>query len=175
MEQDAGVSLFDRAGRRLSLTEAGQKLVATAERVEAIFIRDVMGLSSNSKDICGPVRMSIGSPTVRLIIWRCDTCSFSSAPTPIPSGSLAAFKRTAKVSSPLEPAEDRWRRASPASSRLGTYALAQRNELLPPSEKAQPWWPKFTNALPKTERWYLGRGRFHGTASQGSVAGNETY
>ncbi len=57
MEREAGVILFERAGRRLALTAEGEKLVASAEKVESIVLREVMNLSGEMKQITGHVRV----------------------------------------------------------------------------------------------------------------------
>jgi DNA-binding transcriptional LysR family regulator len=57
LEREAGVPLFDRAGRRLVLTAEGDKLVLAAERLESIIIRDVMTLSEDHEHIAGHVRI----------------------------------------------------------------------------------------------------------------------
>lgn len=57
LEEDAGVALFDRAGRRLSLTDEGVRLLAAAERLEAIVIRDVLSLGDRPREISGKVRV----------------------------------------------------------------------------------------------------------------------
>ena len=57
LEAQTGVPLFDRAGRRLSLTEAGAKLLAAGEKVESIVIRDIMSLGESHQEIAGRVRI----------------------------------------------------------------------------------------------------------------------
>jgi DNA-binding transcriptional LysR family regulator len=57
LEEETGVSLFERAGRRLALTAEGDKLVLAAERLESIIIRDVMSLSGDREHITGQVRI----------------------------------------------------------------------------------------------------------------------
>lgn len=57
LEEKMGVSLFERAGRRLSLTSEGSKLLAAAERLESIIIRDVMSLRESNREISGRVRI----------------------------------------------------------------------------------------------------------------------
>lgn len=57
LEREAGVPLFDRAGRRLSLTSEGEKLALAAEKLESIIIRDVMSLSADREHITGHVRI----------------------------------------------------------------------------------------------------------------------
>jgi DNA-binding transcriptional LysR family regulator len=57
LEEETGVSLFERAGRRLTLTSEGDKLVLAAEKLESIIIRDVMSLSEDRKRITGQVRI----------------------------------------------------------------------------------------------------------------------
>ncbi len=60
LEEKTGVLLFERAGRRLSLTEEGRKLLCAAERLESIIIKDVMILGESQQLIAGKVR--IGAP-----------------------------------------------------------------------------------------------------------------
>ena len=57
LEEHMGVSLFDRAGRRLNLTDEGAKLLAAAEKLESIIIRDVLSLGESHQEICGRVRI----------------------------------------------------------------------------------------------------------------------
>jgi DNA-binding transcriptional LysR family regulator len=57
LEREAGVTLFERAGRRLALTAEGKKLVVSAEKVESIVLREVMNLSGEMKKITGHVRI----------------------------------------------------------------------------------------------------------------------
>jgi DNA-binding transcriptional LysR family regulator len=57
LEERTGVPLFERAGRRLSLTEEGTKLVAAAEKLESIILRDVMSLGESRQEIAGRVRI----------------------------------------------------------------------------------------------------------------------
>jgi len=57
LEKNMGVALFDRAGRRLTLTEEGAKLVCAAERLEAIIIRDILSLGESGQEISGRVRI----------------------------------------------------------------------------------------------------------------------
>lgn len=57
LEEATGVPLFDRAGRRLRLTEQGTKLLAAAERLESIIIRDVLSLEETRQEISGRVRI----------------------------------------------------------------------------------------------------------------------
>lgn len=57
LEQQAGVPLFDRAGRRLALTAEGRMLVESAEKLESIILREVVGLRDAREDIVGPVRI----------------------------------------------------------------------------------------------------------------------
>jgi DNA-binding transcriptional LysR family regulator len=57
LEEQTGVPLFDRAGRRLSLTEAGARLLAAGEKVESIIIRDIMSLGESNREIAGRVRI----------------------------------------------------------------------------------------------------------------------
>jgi DNA-binding transcriptional LysR family regulator len=57
LEENMGVALFHRVGRRLSLTKEGAKLLCAAERLESIMIRDVLSLGEGSQGICGRVRI----------------------------------------------------------------------------------------------------------------------
>jgi DNA-binding transcriptional LysR family regulator len=57
LEEQTGVPLFDRAGRRLSLTEAGARLLAAGEKVESIIIPDIMSLGESHREIAGRVRI----------------------------------------------------------------------------------------------------------------------
>jgi len=57
LEREAGVTLFERAGRRLALTAEGEKLVVSAEKVESIVLREIMNLSGEMKQITGHVRV----------------------------------------------------------------------------------------------------------------------
>ena len=57
LEENLGVALFDRAGRRLSLTKEGAKLLSAAERLEAIIIREVLSLGESDGEITGRVRI----------------------------------------------------------------------------------------------------------------------
>ena len=57
LEERTGVPLFDRAGRRVSLTEEGARLLAAAEKLESIIIRDVLSLGESRQDISGRVRI----------------------------------------------------------------------------------------------------------------------
>jgi DNA-binding transcriptional LysR family regulator len=57
LEEQTGVPLFDRAGRRLKLTEEGAKLLAAGEKVESIIIRDIMSLGESHQEISGRVRI----------------------------------------------------------------------------------------------------------------------
>lgn len=57
LEHEAGVSLFERAGRRLALTPEGERLLESAEKLESIIIREVLNLSAERERIVGPVRI----------------------------------------------------------------------------------------------------------------------
>ena len=57
LEREAGVILFERAGRRLSLTAEGNKLKASAEKLESIILREILSLSGERDRIEGPVRI----------------------------------------------------------------------------------------------------------------------
>jgi len=60
LEEDIGAKLFDRAGRRLKITPAGQSLMTIAARMESIVLREVGAISQQAVDISGKVR--IGAP-----------------------------------------------------------------------------------------------------------------
>jgi DNA-binding transcriptional LysR family regulator len=49
--------VFDRAGRRLSLTDEGRKLMAAAEKLESIILRDVLTLNETRQEVSGRVRV----------------------------------------------------------------------------------------------------------------------
>lgn len=57
LERETGVPLFERAGRRLTLTREGEKLVGAAERLESIVLQEVMSLSADVTKIAGQVRI----------------------------------------------------------------------------------------------------------------------
>jgi DNA-binding transcriptional LysR family regulator len=57
LEEKTGVSLFDRAGRRLRLTEDGARLLQAAEKLESIIIRDVQSLGEARQHVSGRVRI----------------------------------------------------------------------------------------------------------------------
>jgi DNA-binding transcriptional LysR family regulator len=57
LEEKMGVTLFDRAGRRLSLTKEGARLLEAAEKVESIIISEVQSLGESRKQIAGRVRI----------------------------------------------------------------------------------------------------------------------
>ncbi|MET3723591.1 LysR family transcriptional regulator [Sphingomonas trueperi] len=57
LEEQTRVRLFDRAGRRLSLTSEGEKLLRAAERLDSIVVRDVLNLRDEGERIVGPVRI----------------------------------------------------------------------------------------------------------------------
>lgn len=60
LEQDLGVLLFERAGRRTRITERGAELLLTAERVESLMLRNVAGLGETAGALTGRVRL--GAP-----------------------------------------------------------------------------------------------------------------
>lgn len=60
LEEGIGAKLFDRAGRRLKITPAGQNLMTVAARMESIVLREVGAISQQAADISGKVR--IGAP-----------------------------------------------------------------------------------------------------------------
>lgn len=55
--RQSGVQLFQRAGRRLALTNEGAKLVLAAEKLESIVLKEVLSLAGERKRIVGPVRI----------------------------------------------------------------------------------------------------------------------
>ncbi len=57
LEREAAIQLFDRAGKRLTLTAEGAKLVAAAEKLESIIIKEVQPLSGERGRIVGAVRV----------------------------------------------------------------------------------------------------------------------
>jgi DNA-binding transcriptional LysR family regulator len=57
LEREAGVQLFERAGRRLALTPEGEKVVLAAEKLESTILREVLNLSGEREQIVGPVRL----------------------------------------------------------------------------------------------------------------------
>ena len=57
LEEQTGVALFDRAGRRLSITEDGARLLEAAERLESIIIRDILPLGEARQRVSGRVRI----------------------------------------------------------------------------------------------------------------------
>lgn len=57
LEREAGVPLFERAGRRLAVTEEGMRLAEAAERLESIILREVMTLAETRSHIAGRVRV----------------------------------------------------------------------------------------------------------------------
>lgn len=57
LEREAGVPLFERAGRRLVLTVEGEKLAEAARKLETIILREVLNLSDDRDRIVGPVRI----------------------------------------------------------------------------------------------------------------------
>lgn len=57
LEREAGVQLFERAGRRLALTAEGEKLRVSAEKLESIILREIVSLSGEGDRIAGPVRI----------------------------------------------------------------------------------------------------------------------
>lgn len=60
LEKHLGARLFDRAGRRLRITAAGERLRGAAERLEAIMLREVAAIADDGEGIGGRVR--IGAP-----------------------------------------------------------------------------------------------------------------
>jgi DNA-binding transcriptional LysR family regulator len=57
LEREAGVPLFERAGRRLALTAEGEKLASSAQKLESIILREVLNLSNERERIVGQVRI----------------------------------------------------------------------------------------------------------------------
>lgn len=60
LEARLGARLFDRAGRRLRITPAGERLRASAQRVESIMLGEVAAIAGDEGGIAGCVR--IGAP-----------------------------------------------------------------------------------------------------------------
>ncbi len=60
LENQLGVRLFERAGRRMRITDVGKSLRATAETMESVMLQRVDMLRSNEIDVSGRVR--IGAP-----------------------------------------------------------------------------------------------------------------
>lgn len=57
LEQEIGLTLFDRGARRLNLTPEGAQLMDTAGRMESIILRDVQGAVESRRAIAGRVRI----------------------------------------------------------------------------------------------------------------------
>lgn len=57
LEREAGVPLFERAGRRLAVTEEGMRLAEATEKLESIILREVMMLAETRSHIAGRIRM----------------------------------------------------------------------------------------------------------------------
>lgn len=57
LEQALGVLLFERAGRRLRLTEEGKQLLATTEKIESLVMKEVANLEEQQGDLRGRVRI----------------------------------------------------------------------------------------------------------------------
>jgi DNA-binding transcriptional LysR family regulator len=57
LEEQLNVTLFDRAGKRLRMTEEGKKLLSATETLESVILRDVMNLNESSATISGHVRI----------------------------------------------------------------------------------------------------------------------
>ena len=57
LERSAGAPLFERAGRRLSITVEGERLAAAAVKLESIILREVLCLSEIRAAISGRVRI----------------------------------------------------------------------------------------------------------------------
>jgi DNA-binding transcriptional LysR family regulator len=57
LEEKTKVPLFDRAGRRLSMTEDGAKFLVAAEKMESIILREVVSLGEARHEIRGRVRI----------------------------------------------------------------------------------------------------------------------
>ncbi|MGO4740308.1 LysR family transcriptional regulator [Bosea sp. 2KB_26] len=60
LETELAVRLFDRAGRRLAMTEGGLRLADAAAKMEAIYLGEAAGLAQNTDRLAGRVR--IGAP-----------------------------------------------------------------------------------------------------------------
>ncbi|PZO69799.1 MAG: hypothetical protein DI636_06770 [Pelagerythrobacter marensis] len=57
LEKEAGVPLFGKAGRRLSITPAGTRMASAAEKMEAIVLREAMTFLEEASRIAGTVRI----------------------------------------------------------------------------------------------------------------------
>ncbi|QDL93322.1 LysR family transcriptional regulator [Paroceanicella profunda] len=57
LEERMGLVLFERAARRIKITEEGLKLFAATERIESIVLRDVMQICEQEVDLAGRVRI----------------------------------------------------------------------------------------------------------------------
>ncbi|WP_084583494.1 LysR family transcriptional regulator [Sphingomonas azotifigens] len=57
LERETDLQLFERAGRRLTLTAEGERLAAAAEKLESIIFREVLSLASERRRIAGAVRL----------------------------------------------------------------------------------------------------------------------
>lgn len=57
LEQRMDVALFERAGRRIRITEDGSRLLAATEKIESVIVRDVMDLGKRDADVAGRVRI----------------------------------------------------------------------------------------------------------------------
>lgn len=60
LEESLGVQLFERAGRRLRITSAGEELRRSAAKLESIVLREIGGLGAETTGMTGRVR--IGAP-----------------------------------------------------------------------------------------------------------------
>ena len=58
LEQDLGIALFDRSGRRISLTAAGRILLAAAEELERISKGCVQEINSLKTELCGELTVA---------------------------------------------------------------------------------------------------------------------
>lgn len=58
LEEDLGIAVFERVGRRLILTEAGQRLVADLREMGAAADRVAMSAAAQSQSVEGVVRIT---------------------------------------------------------------------------------------------------------------------
>src|SRR6476661_1146116 len=68
LEREAGVTLLERDGRRLALTDAGRTLVAHADTVLAQLERAEAELASASEEVTGTLRVAAFSSYARSVL-----------------------------------------------------------------------------------------------------------
>lgn len=91
LESAVGEPLFDRAGRRLRITQAGEKLRKTAEKVEATLIKDLAEIGEARTIRAGSV--TIGSPEGLGIGYLAEVLAELAEPYPEISVELVALPR----------------------------------------------------------------------------------